>query len=746
MKAWVLDETLRELPIGRQGELCLGGIGLARGYRKSPDLTSEKFVSHPVLGRLYRTGDLVHCDDAGRFYCHGRMDAQVKVRGYRIELGGIEAHLAECAGVRAAACHVQDDGGNPILVAFIVPEDLSTPPAASGLKSALEVHLPSHMVPARIGILAELPTTVGGKLNRSALPHLAGVGRMAGGPLEPPRTPLEGLLDAAFRNSLSLVQPISIHDDFFTDLGGDSLTAAILVTLLRNDPATAWVTVRDIYQSPTVAELARLAPTPGPATQVPKQPERTRPQGKPLLVTAVQTGWLVAVFSVASWAAYLIGCVCLPRLTDELGVVSSLLLIPVLGLAALLVYTPLAVAFAVMVKRLLIGRYQPLRAPVWGGFFLRNWIVQRTVHLVPWGWLEGTVFQHAALRALGARIGRRVHIHRGVKLLEGGWDLLDIGDDATLSQDAAVRVIELDDGDIVVAPVILGAGSTLDIRAAAGGHTRARKRGLSNRPVIAAGGRPHSGRRALGRHSGAAGGTDSGPAGTARGFGISNAFATRGGHAPGACGDAPAPRLAAAIAIHRCLSGYQLSSEELWEWLNHPVADWTPWLVGLGIVVLAVPLTLVFEAAIIRLMGRVPEGAYPALESGIRAGLVEDRFGRIRREVVERHPVVALLAPRCGHASGSRLRNQHDHRRDPGTPRDWCGNVFCRRHLPGRTADPARCRHPRQDPAWPEYLSWQPCGDPRRATPARRYSVRNLHGRRRRGGPPRDFVVRAATL
>ena len=607
LRAWVLDESLREVPTGHQGELCLGGIGLARGYWKSPGLTAGKFIEYPVLGRIYRTGDLVHCDELGRYHYHGRMDAQVKIRGYRIELAGIETHLAACAGVRAAACTVQDDGGHPLLAAFIVPADPAAPPAAAGLKAVLEANLPGYMVPARFGFLAELPTTVGGKLNRAALPHLAGVGREADGPLVPPRNAMEDRLEVAFRNCLSLAQPISVHDDFFNDLGGDSLSAAILVSLLRNDPATAWATVRDVYQSPTVAKLARLAPAPEPADHAPPPAAKNRLLGKPLLVTAAQTVWLVSQFSVASWLAYLIAYRGLPRLTDALGVVPSLLLVPALGLVAFPLYTLLAVALAALAKRLLIGRYHALRAPVWGGFFLRNWIVQRVVSLVPWTWLEGTVFQQAALRALGARIGRRVHIHRGVRLLDGGWDLLDIGDDVTLSQDSALRLIELDDGDIVVAPVTLGEGATLDIRAAAGGHTviepGAYLTALSSLPP---GGRIPAGQRWDGIPARPAGQAPvppepsaDAPALTPWRHGVVMLLARAG------------MLLLLALPLELltvivCL-GKHLSSAGLWGWLYHPAADWTPWWIGLGIVVLAVPLTLAFEAAIMHLLGRVPE-------------------------------------------------------------------------------------------------------------------------------------------
>ena len=91
LQAWILNEDLDEIEDGKHGELCLGGIALARGYINAPELTAQKFYLHPLLGRLYRTGDLAHRDADGNFFCHGRIDSQVKIRGYRIELEAIEA-------------------------------------------------------------------------------------------------------------------------------------------------------------------------------------------------------------------------------------------------------------------------------------------------------------------------------------------------------------------------------------------------------------------------------------------------------------------------------------------------------------------------------------------------------------------------------------------------------------------------------------------------------------------------------
>ena len=147
------------------------------------------------------------------------------------------------------------------------------------------------------------------------------------------------------------------------------------------------------------------------------------------------------------------------------------MLSPLIGAALGILYIPLALIVAVTAKRTLVGRYTSMRAPVWSGFYFRHWMVQRLVQLIPWGLLQGTVFQNAALRALGARIGARVHIHRGVNMLEGGWDLLEIGDDVMISQGATVGLVELDDSCLVVGPVRLEAGATLDIRSGVAADT-----------------------------------------------------------------------------------------------------------------------------------------------------------------------------------------------------------------------------------------------------------------------------------
>jgi hypothetical protein len=475
MWAHVFDEHLAPVPPGEKGELCMGGAGLAIGYLNRPELTAVKFPEHPDFGRVYRTGDLVHQRADGTFVYHGRIDAQVKLRGYRIELEAIEAALAGCPGVREAACRVQGEGAAQALVAHVVPCDPARPPDPAALKDRLRGSVPAYMVPSLVGTIHVLPRNASGKLRRDELPPLAVVGRHRA-PERGPRDPVEDGIARAVHRVLALPSPPCIVDDFFTELGGSSLHAAMLISELRTDPATAAVTVRDVYQARTIEELAlRAAPhtAPDAPSGFPCGTTRpARPVGHPVRATVAQSTWLLLELLVGSVLAYLVVFGFLPWLSGRVGLVLLILLAPVLlGCVSVLV-TPLTVAIAVHTKKLLIGRYEPGSTPAWSGLFVRMWIVRRVVRIVPWGTIAGTEFQCIALRRLGARIGKRVHIHRGVDLLQGGWDLLEIGDDVTLSQDASVRTVQLDAGQVVVGPVTLAAGATLDVRAGVGPHTR----------------------------------------------------------------------------------------------------------------------------------------------------------------------------------------------------------------------------------------------------------------------------------
>ena len=624
MTAHVLDDALAEVPAGERGELCMGGAGVARGYRHRPDLTVEKFIDHPRLGRLYRTGDLVDCDSEGVFFYHGRIDAQVKIRGYRVELGEIEARLAAHDGVRAAACRVQD--GNH-LVAFIVPADAACPPDVEPMRAALARQVPAYMVPVQIGVIDALPTSVGGKLDRARLPMSVLAPTAGDRPVIAPVGEMETLIARAMADVLRRDHAVSVEDDFFADLGGDSLSAALLVTLLRDDVRTQWVTVSDIYETRTVRDLARQAHALCEG-DLPPPTELDQPRVgtvRPVLATVVQVGWLLGELCVGGWIGWLVAFRLLPVVYGGLGPLGFVLAVPLLGLAGLALYLPLAVLFAVVVKWALVGRYRPIRARVWSGWYLRHWMVVAAARLIPWPLLQGSGLQKTILRALGARIGRGVHIHRGVDLARGGWDMLDIGDHVAIGQDAMIGLADLDRGDVVIGPIVLEPGATLMTRAGIGGWCRMGAGSvLTALSVLNPGMAVPPGELWDGVPARNAGHAPALPAPVADGLpeALWDMLAMGAEAVLGFAATLPTQALALILCM---LTGTPLA--DLWGWAWHPTFATRAGLVVLSLTVLSLPLTLVWSAVLLRLMGRVRPGVVSRwslayLRAWLKAGML----------------------------------------------------------------------------------------------------------------------------
>jgi amino acid adenylation domain-containing protein len=253
----VLDPDGRPVPPETNGELYIGGPGLARGYHRRPELTAERFVPDPFSGsgRLYRTGDVVRRSWDGVLEFVGRADYQVKLRGHRIELGEVEAALAAQPSVRdAVAVLTDDEPGDEQLVAYIVPATGAVP-VPSELRAALERGLPAHMVPSTVTVLEELPQTPNGKIDRKALSTWRTATPTERAELVRPRTLLEEVVLGVWVDVLGH-NDIGVCDDFFA-VGGQSLRAMQVVSRLRSALGVR-VPLGRLLERPTVAEQARV--------------------------------------------------------------------------------------------------------------------------------------------------------------------------------------------------------------------------------------------------------------------------------------------------------------------------------------------------------------------------------------------------------------------------------------------------------------------------------------------------------
>jgi len=254
---YLLNAQLQLVPVGVEGEVYIGGAGLARCYLHRPDLTAAQFIPHPYgteLGaRLYRTGDVARYLPDGRLEFLRRDDQQVKLRAIRIELSEIEAALLQHPALHQAAVVLhENDTGQKQLVAFLVAAPGLPPPTAE-LPTFLKHRLPEYMIPNVFAELDSLPLTPHGKTDRQALSVLAGQARSQSNTSTRPLTPIEEML-ANIWSELLGVPEIGTHDDFFA-LGGHSLLAARTVARVRSVFGVE-LSPAGIFENPTLSSLA----------------------------------------------------------------------------------------------------------------------------------------------------------------------------------------------------------------------------------------------------------------------------------------------------------------------------------------------------------------------------------------------------------------------------------------------------------------------------------------------------------
>ncbi|EKT4465671.1 amino acid adenylation domain-containing protein [Pseudomonas putida] len=249
LRTYILDRDLQPVAPGVTGELYLAGEGLARGYHRRPGLTAERFPLDPFVAgqRMYRTGDLARYAQDGAIEYAGRIDHQVKVRGLRIELGEIEARLLEHPAVREAVVTAPDAGKGPQLVAYLVAEGTFGEAQQVQLRGFLREGLPEHMLPAHLVVLAQMPLSPNGKLDRRQLPALDSLQAQAA--YRAPQGELQVQV-AQVWGELLAVDQVGLDDSFFA-LGGHSLLAAQAAMRLR-EQLRVEVPIRLLFETATL--------------------------------------------------------------------------------------------------------------------------------------------------------------------------------------------------------------------------------------------------------------------------------------------------------------------------------------------------------------------------------------------------------------------------------------------------------------------------------------------------------------
>jgi non-ribosomal peptide synthetase-like protein len=496
---------LTPLAHGETGELCIGGVHVARGYRNLPEETARKFINHPRFGRLYRTGDKCRIDiRTQRVHFLGRIDAQVKVRGHRVEREPVEDLLqAQFPEIEAAVVDYQ----NEELVAFVAAPSLSrsgipaaapAPPEwAARVTQSLARLLPAPSVPTRIFLVEKFAANpVSGKIDRKRLPDLSRLQLGAGSQVEEssgvsPKRTIAADLDADTEPGSDEVLAICRNvfdnaalgwDDAFADHGGHSLLIAKLTLRLQ---VAGWkVTVRDLLTDRNTAR--GVAALPRELRQTPEPPAAAGRSGRSLTERDEAVAPVLSVRRFTALQALFLLMLYSPHLMAFLGLIAVVRIGEIfLGanlrgfmLVGLLMYllallTPFAnVPWVMVIRFFMVGDFYrsgvaPGVYPKWSRVHLRTWCIEQLGESVLWPlrtMVRSAPLMAWALRRLGATVGDNLQCDHDVEF-SGPLDLLSIGDDVAIQTGAYVSTSRWVGQELHVGAVRLESGCKIGMRA-----------------------------------------------------------------------------------------------------------------------------------------------------------------------------------------------------------------------------------------------------------------------------------------
>lgn len=505
---------LGPLQHGEIGELCIGGVHVARGYRNLPTETAEKFIEHPQFGRLYRTGDRCRIDERNhRVHFLGRIDTQLKVRGHRVETQPIEDILqSRFKEIDAAVLDYQSEE----LIAFVaaptlskdLPSGIGPAPAAwvDRVTASLADRLPEPSIPTRFFLVDSFVLKpVSGKIDRERLPDLSHLLKTAGSDADdtrngqpfqsrPGNAGEDGPIDDDAKVPPDGERVLAIcrevfdfpleWDDAFADHGGHSIVMARLAQRLQADgwvvPVRALLsdcdTPRKVALRPRAEERVSEHPA---ATEQPDRPNRAeRDEAAAKVLPVRRFTILQALFLVLLYSPPLLGVLGLVAFAEIGEFFMTAHLWEFIAVGFVMYLSALSLPFASLLWVLLIklfmgghlyrNKVTPGSYPKWSRMHLRTWCIERLERSV----LRplGTMFRSAplmayVLRRLGATIGDNLHCAHEVEIT-GPLDLLTVGDDVAIQSGAYISMSRWVGSELHVGPVHLESGCKIGMRAA----------------------------------------------------------------------------------------------------------------------------------------------------------------------------------------------------------------------------------------------------------------------------------------
>ncbi len=476
------DERLVVEP-GQEGEICLAGIALSDGYLNRPSKTEEAFIEDFIgiadnpSGLIYRTGDLGRINQKNEIEYLGRIDTQVKIRGYRIELEEIESVAGSLPGIGSCVVQPFSPGGSgTALVAYLTPGSDGALVNLGDLDRRLRDRLPTYMVPTFYEHIDLLPLLPSSKVDRKALPAPSGIRFVNDDqPIIGPSNEIEFQLERALAEVLGL-ERVSITANFFADLGADSLTLAGFANAIRQDLTARPVSMKLLYQNPTIAELAlameQAKETRGASTTTGTQtgtdtdspgsvvldstPSRTAmPVHRASRRSHLLTGAGQLLLFLVSTLILIMGITQVLSFIDQAEGPTQVYLYSVLaGVAGLSTLSVCLIA----IKWLAVGRFTIEPIPVWSMRYFRFWVAKQAISLNPLNLFVGTPAYNSYLRALGTKVGPGTVILARPPVCT---DLIEIGANTIIRQNCSFQGYKAERGYLLPGPVRVGSDSLI---------------------------------------------------------------------------------------------------------------------------------------------------------------------------------------------------------------------------------------------------------------------------------------------
>ena len=477
----IRNEDGTETVPGESGELYIGGPSIARGYMNRDALTAERFVllpaegPHTTIRRMYRTHDLVTLTHTGALHFVGRTDSQVKIRGFRVELSEIESVLLEHQSIKAVVAKVVEQRGWKEIATYVVLRDPSLGLRHCEIVDLVRARLPEYMFPNYLDILPELPLTTSTKVDRSLLPSPISPFLPSGRVIVPAETVLERAILTVWKEVLK-VGDVSVEDNFFRDLHGNSLIAGKMVTALRAELDSHRVSVRDVYAHPTVRGLAKQLEAVGVSPRAPQT--FAKPGPEPKVAKLPRARHICVLFQLLSLVLYY-GVVSAP-LVIGVGLMRRVVAGELDWQEAVAIATPIGFAIwptwlflSIAIKWLVIGQFKAGRYPVWGLYYFRWWFVSRFQAL---SWSEmfvGTPLMSLYYQAMGAKVGRNCTIGSSVCV---AFDLVSIGQNTSVGVDTHLLGYRVENGFLTLGNIDIGDNCFIGTHCCLGLNVRMRNR------------------------------------------------------------------------------------------------------------------------------------------------------------------------------------------------------------------------------------------------------------------------------